>query len=270
VEERYNIFFAGQVMEGVDASVVRSKLAKLFNANEATLDKLFCGKRQLIKRECDKATAIKYKKALEQAGAVPVIQRAQAPATTAEAPAARAMTAAEKIAALAAAPDETNYQQRRETPAPKVAQQEAPADDSGIVLAPPGTEVLRESERAEPVVREVDTSGLTIDASAQRLSEVQPPPPPAPDTGHLSMGAVGDTIPTLDSSEAPVSPNLDGLALSAAGTDFSDCAAPEPQAPALDISHLNALAPGDATTGEQARKPAPAPSPATDHITLKD
>tara|TARA_R110002049_G_scaffold24316_4_gene86374 strand:- start:1887 stop:2699 length:813 start_codon:yes stop_codon:yes gene_type:complete len=270
VEERYNIFFAGQVMEGVDASVVRGKLAKLFNANEATLDKLFSGQRQLIKRECDKATAIKYKKALEQAGAVPVIQRAEAAATAAQPPAAREMTAAEKIAALAAAPDETSYQQRGETPAPDVAQQEAVSDDSSIVLAPPGTEVLRENERAEPVVREVDTSGLTIDAGAERLSAASPPPPPAPDTGHLSMGEVGDTIPTLDSSEAPVSPNLDGLALSAVGTDFSDCAPPEPQAPTPDISHLSALAPGDATADEKARKPAPAAPPATDHIALKD
>ncbi|CAA0087697.1 Uncharacterised protein [Halioglobus japonicus] len=274
MEERYNIYFAGQVMDGFDVNDVRSKLAKLFNANQATLDKLFGGKRQLIKRECDKATAVKYKKALEQAGAVPVIQRAQAsaPAAAPASPpsAVRTMTAAEKIAALAAAPDETHYQQRSAAPAPKAEQSDTAADASGIILAPPGTEVLRESERAAPVVREVDTSGLTIDATAERLSEKAPPPPAAPDTGHLSMGEVGDTIPTLDSSETPLSPNLDGLALSAEGTDFSDCAAPEPSAPPLDLSHLSALPPGDASDDEQSRKPPPAASPDTTHISLKD
>ena len=38
MEERYNVYFAGQVMAGFDARVVRDKLAKIFNADQATLD----------------------------------------------------------------------------------------------------------------------------------------------------------------------------------------------------------------------------------------
>jgi hypothetical protein len=262
LEERYNVYFAGQVMDGFDLSDVRSKLAKVFNADQATLDKLFCGKPQLIKRECDKATALKFKQALERAGAIPVIQRAELPTAVTNTTPAPAMTAAEKIAALAAAPDETNYL--------KGSQEPASADTSGIVLAPPGTEVLRENERAEPVIREVDTSELAVDATAERLSQEAPPPPAAPDTSHLSMGDVGDTIPNLGSTSAPLSPNLDGLALSAAGTDFSDCAGPEPSALLLDLTHLTALAPGDTTVDEQRRKPSVASAPSIDHISLED
>ncbi len=58
MEERYNVYFAGQVVEGYDLHSVRDKLAKVFNADQATLDKLFSGKAQLIKRDCDKATAL--------------------------------------------------------------------------------------------------------------------------------------------------------------------------------------------------------------------
>ncbi|MBK6738570.1 MAG: hypothetical protein IPG64_12020 [Haliea sp.] len=297
MEERYNVYFAGQVMAGFDARVVRDKLAKIFNADQATLDKLFSGKAQLIKRDCDAATAEKYKQALERAGAIPIIKTAATAATTAAPapanspsssptnPPARAMTAAEKIAALAAAPDETRYQQRASDSAAadhrsntavvrnetgSSADTDTESDNSGIVLAPPGTAVLREEERAAPVVRAVDTSGLAIDATATRLSDEPPPPPAAPDTRHLSMGAVGDTIPTLPSAATPLSPNLDGLALSAAGTDFSDCAPPAAEALPLDLSHLAALPPGDIPLEEQRRRPLPVATPDTDHISLQE
>jgi hypothetical protein len=303
MEERYNVYFAGQVMAGFDARVVRDKLAKIFNADQATLDKLFSGKAQLIKRDCDAATAAKFKQALERAGAIPIIKNAATAAATAATTAApapvnaasssptspptRAMTAAEKIAALAAAPDENRYQQRasdraaadhrshtavgrNETGSTTNTDTGTESDNSGIVLAPPGTAVLRAEERVAPVVREVDTSGLAIDASATRLSDAPPPPPAAPDTRHLSMGEVGDTIPNLPSAATPLSPNLDGLVLSAAGTDFSDCAAPAAEALPLDLSHLAALPPGDIPLEELRRRPLPVATPDTDHITLED
>ena len=270
LEERYNVYFAGQVMDGFESNTVRDKLAKVFNADQATLDKLFSGKPLLIKRGCDRATAAKYKQALESAGAIPVIKRAESPNAVEAATPAKPLTAAEKIAALAAAPDQHSYQKSAADSPPPAGQPESDSDTGGIVLAPPGTEVLRENERAEPVVRDVDTSGLTVDATAERLSDEPPPPPAAPDTGHLSMGEVGETIPNIGSSVTPLSPNLEGLALSAAGTDFSDCAAPEPPEPTLDLSHLTALPPGDRPSQEQDRRPGPVATPSTDHISLED
>ena len=71
MDARYSIYFAGELLDGHDRATVRAGLAKLFNADEATLDKLFSGKAQMIKRGCDKATALKYKQAMERAGAQP-------------------------------------------------------------------------------------------------------------------------------------------------------------------------------------------------------
>lgn len=277
MEERYNVYFNGQVMAGHDPGSVRDKLAKLFNADQATLDKLFSGRPQMIKRGCDAATAQKFKSAMERAGAVAIVNVAEsvtatetAPVTSTAAAPARAMTAAEKIAALAAAPDETRYQQSSAAPA-RSPQVEADASPGGIVLAPPGTDVLRAEERARPVVREVDTSGLAVDSAATRLSDVPPPPPAAPDTRHLSMGAVGESIPTLPVDTTPLILDLDGLELSAAGTDFTDCAAPEPMAPLLDLSALAALPPGAIPREEeQQRQRIPVAVPSTDHLALKD
>ncbi len=80
---RYNIYYAGEVLDGQQAGQVREKLRALFNANDAALEKLFSGTEQVVKRECDKETALKYKQAMERAGARPVIRvvrEAEAPA----------------------------------------------------------------------------------------------------------------------------------------------------------------------------------------------
>ncbi len=274
MEERYNVYFAGQVLDGHDLRNVRDKLAKVFNADQQTLDKLFSGKAQLVKRECDKATALKYKEAMERVGALSIIKvidnAAVTTAATAKTPPIRPLTAAEKIAALAAAPDADLYHSMASSTPQKVVPQDTAAEAGGIVLAPPGTEVLREDERAPHVIREVDTSGLAVDTTATRLSDEPPLAPAAPDTRHLSMGDVGDPIPNLPSLEVSLSPDIDGLALSAPGTDFSDCAAPEAQAMPRDLSALSVHPAGDPLLAEQYRNREPVATPSTDHISLQD
>jgi len=270
MDERYNVYFAGQVLDGYDVHSVRDKLANIFSADQPTLNKLFSGKAQLIKRDCDKTTALKYKDAMERAGAVPIIKVTGIAVVTTKTTPTRTLTAAEKIAALAAAPDANPYSSAASGTASKVVQADSGAESGGIALAPPGTEVLREDERTQHIRREVDTSGLAVDTSAMRLSDEPPPPPAAPDTRHLSMGDVGDLIPNLPSLHAPLSPTIDGLALTVAGTDFSDCAAPEPQALALDLSALTVLPPGGPLLEEQYRRREQGAAPATDHISLQD
>jgi hypothetical protein len=279
MEARYNVYFAGAVMAGNDPLEVRGKLGKIFNADEPTLDKLFSGAAQLIKRDCDKTMALKYKAALERAGAIAIIKASSSAAdtdATASDPRPRKLTAAERIAALAAAPDEDRYRQETSgaTPAPAaVASASAATADpqtGEIALAPPGTDVLREEERAEAVTRNIDTSALVLDSAGQRLSEEAPAPPSAPDTQHLSMGDVGDTIPTLPSSAVPLNPDLNGLSLSAAGTDFSDCTPAAAAAPELDLSALEALPAGAVPEQEQQGRRQTTSAPVTDHISLQD
>jgi hypothetical protein len=270
MEARYNIYFAGQLLEGQDLAGVRARIGKLFKADEATLDKLFSGKTQLVKRDCDKATALKYKQAMEQAGAVPVIKAAAAsPAPSAPTPpAAKTMTAAERIAALAAAPD---LAAAREVAVPRPAPKEdVGAEETGIRLAPEGTSVLLPEERAAPVPSAIQPPDLDVMASGQRLSEHAPAAPPPPDTSHLSEGGIGELLPNLPSSAAPLSPDTSAIELTPDGTDLSDCAAPAAAPPALDLSGL-ALAPaGEDVLEQQYRNRQAAPPPATEHLKLED
>ena len=277
MEARYNIYFAGQLLEGQDLAGVRARIGKLFNADAATLDKLFSGQTQLLKRDCDKATALKYKQAMEQAGALPVIKAVAANKTAAAAPApaptaapapAKAMTAAEKIAALAAAADLAARPGTAAPPLPPVNYE--PARDGAIALTPAGTAVLLPEERPGPVTSDVEPPDLEVMASGQRLSELAPAAPPPPDTSHLSEGAVGEALPNLPSFAAPLDPDISAIGLTPDGTDLSDCAAPAKPSPAIDLSAI-ALAPAGADVLEQQYRNRPAPpAPATEHLKLED
>ncbi|PLW66992.1 hypothetical protein [Pseudohalioglobus lutimaris] len=268
MESRYNIYYAGEILDGQQAEQVREKLRALFKADDAALDKLFSGTEQVVKRECDKSTALKYKQAMERAGARPVIKvvrssnAAAAPDPAPEAPAARKLTTAERIAALAAAPD-INIASAEEAP-PEI------DEETGWQLEPVGADILRPEERSQPVVADIDISALDVAATIERLSPQPPTPPPAPDTSHLDMGAVGETIPTLPATQAPLNPNTDNLDLSPEGTDFSDCTPPPPTPPAVDLSGINLASAGSDMVEEQYRQKSTPRAPDTEHITLQD
>jgi hypothetical protein len=260
MSDNYNIYFAGELLPGHDGTEVRGRLAKLFNANDATLDKLFSGRRQLIKRDCDKATALKYKQAMEKAGAVPVITRSgeatAAPTEPTPEPAARppeSASAADRIAAVAAGRDP-----------------DQPDADPAMHLEPAGADVLRPEERRTEQPADIDTSSLSLDATGARLSEEAPPPPQAPDTSHMSMGEVGDTIPNLDCGEIPPEPDTAAISLTPEGTDFSDCAPPDADSLDLDLSAIELAPEGSDVLEEEFRKKDNAAAPATDHLSLQD
>ncbi|TGD71939.1 hypothetical protein E4634_17685 [Mangrovimicrobium sediminis] len=278
----YNIFFAGEVLEGHEKAEVRARLAKLFNAGEATLEKLFSGKPQLVKRECDKPTALKYKQAMERAGARPVIkavpasqaadaaQPAPRPAAAVGAqqqPAAqKKLSMAERIAALAEAPDITISKPEPETPpAPEV------DPETGLSLAPAGTHLLSAEERQQAVVAEVevDISDLATEGDYGRLSSEPPPAPPAPDTSHMDMGAVGETIPTLPSNVTPITPDTSAIDLSPAGTDFSDCSSVDEEFPELDLTHMAVAPEGSDVLEAQYRRRHDEAAPNTDHLSVQ-
>lgn len=269
MEQQYNVYFAGHLQEGHDIASVRANIGRLFKADEATLDKLFSGTPQLLKKACDKNTAVKYKQAMEKAGAKPIIKAVENAAVAAPEPkiqpgAKQQLSAAEKIAALASAPDLDAYRE-----APAAAEQQS-AEDELASIAPAGADVLRPEERSEPVSRDIDTGDMGLGAAGENLAEPAPAPPPAPATGHLDMGEVGDTIPTLPDERPLLDPDISALDLSPQGTDFSDCASPEAAAPELDLSALDLAAAGSDVLEESYRHKDTAKAPATDHLELED
>jgi hypothetical protein len=235
MDSRYDVCFAGQLLEGKELHDVRQNVQKLFKANAETLNKLFSGKTQLLKRGCDEATAEKYKQALARAGAVAIIRDSATVATPSQ----------------ASAPEQ-------------------PRQEPGLNLASPGEDLLRPEERAIPATNDVDISGIKLSTAGTDLGEPRNTTAVPPDTSHLTVAEVGEDIPNLADTRTQLNPDTDGISLSPEGTDFSDCALPAADAPDLDLSQLDVAPPGADVLEEQYKKTDSEKAPDTTHIKLQE
>lgn len=262
MDKRFDVYFAGEVLPGQDPAAVRDNLGRLFKADAATLDKLFSGKPQVIKRDCEQARAAQYQQAMARAGARALVRPVEPPAQQSATPA-REMTLAERIAALANADDDTRYRSSVKPTEPMRS-----AAEVGLQIAPVGTVLLRPEERRAPAAAVAPTTALNLDSTGARLSEEPPPPPAPPATEHIALDAAGGTIPNLPGAEPIPEPDLSALDLSPPGTDFSDCAGEAPPSPELDLSELEVAPAGSDVLEAQYRHTQAPPPPPTDHLTL--
>jgi TM2 domain-containing membrane protein YozV len=78
-DKKYRVIFKGDVAAGVQIAEVKQKLAAGFKTDIAKIDKLFSGKRKVIKKDADLETCEKARKAFERAGAICFIEPEQEP-----------------------------------------------------------------------------------------------------------------------------------------------------------------------------------------------
>lgn len=69
-ETSYNLIFSGVIADGHDAETVRKNIAELFKVSESKVERLFSGSQVAVKKNVDKATALKYQSAFKKAGAL--------------------------------------------------------------------------------------------------------------------------------------------------------------------------------------------------------
>lgn len=275
MEQHYDIYFAGQLVEGFDEGSVRKNLSTLFKINDTALDKLFSGKLQPVKRGVDKPGAIKYKTAMARAGAVAVIKAHR----TAAEPGAPPTAARETTSG--ADPEDLPSSSDIESPADSVAgtsmadriaalagdPDDAKAAD--MTLAPTGSDVLSADEREVVEAPNIDTSGIQL---APEAAESEPAPddaPPAPDTSHLSMGEVGEDIPHLVSLEEPLDPDTSHLSMGEVGEDIPHLEV-EQELLDPDTSDMSLAPEGSEVLEEQYKHVDSAQAPNTDHLDLEE
>lgn len=282
MSQRYDIYFAAQLEDGFELTTVRENLGKLFKADAATLDKLFSGKPQLIKKGVDKEAAIKYKAALKKAGAIARIrEHADAPtAAAAPSPAPAVDHSAHdddlpSSADIKSAPaEEPAHTDSGGSMADRVAalagEPSAQAFDESMSLAPAGSEVLGEEEREVVEELDIDTSAIHV-ASEFSEPEAPPaePPPPAPDTDHLSMGEVGEEIPHLTEEVEEIDPDTSHLSMGEAGEDIPHLVE-EVEAVDPDTSGIDLAPEGSDVLEEKYRVHEEAQAPSTEHLALED
>ncbi len=196
MQETYNIYFAGDIADGESIGEVRRRVGALFNAREATLDKLFSGKKQLIKRNCSRDEALKYQTAMRRAGA---------------------------LATIAVTGDSAEATSRGVTAQPEPDQPPRQRDRADLSLAPAGTEVLQPDERPPVSRRDMDLPAFSVAAPGERLGAPEPQsPPPPPDTSHITIADAGETIPGLESTVPSAAPDTSALTLADPDSDLLD------------------------------------------------
>jgi hypothetical protein len=185
-DQLFEVAFSGQVSKGASLDDVKARVAKMFNADDAKLAQLFSGKRVVIKKNIDRATATKYETALNRAGAqcevTPMGGGVPAQATAA-APAA----AATGKPAAAVQVETGDYGEV--PPPPQVDPLGISADeieDLSATIAPVGSEL--QDDYQEVKAPEFDLAGLDVAPVGSALDTApKKPQPPPPDTGGISM-----------------------------------------------------------------------------------
>lgn len=270
MSELFNVVFRGDILPGHALPTVKAQMAQLFKLDEARLAAVFSGKPVVLKKDCDAATAEKFKAALTRVGADAEIRPSAAAAPVA------APTAPKPPAS---APPPVPLSSTSNAPSPRLVAAQAPAPaapaaSGGMKLAPVGpvlTEAERAAQRKPPVQIKIDHIGLEKRASSFAAADEKPaaakrPEIKAPDFG---IAAVGGDLLKDDEKRVYEELEIDLSAFEVAeiGADMlsEDDKVP---LPIMEIEELSAeLAPVGADMA-QIKKPPPPPPPKTDHLKL--
>ncbi len=185
-DPKYDIYFRGEILPGMDAAQVKAAIAKIFKADESKLAQLFSGKVNTIKKAVDKATAAKYQQAFKKAGAKAVITLAK--------------EVAEKEASQSQPSQKESNQKALE------ATKASHVDDASWDILPTGSDLLKPDERRNIPDADIDTSGIKIVSPFAEPELEKKPVPKAPDVSHISVAEAGEDM--NPDRAAPV-PDLD-------------------------------------------------------------
>ena len=207
-DKRYNIVFEGEIVAGAKIEAVKQNLAKLFRMEPAKVEALFSGKKVVLKKDADQATAMKFRAALKQAGAqckmlvVGEPEPASAPAaakpeSASSAPAAQAAQTQAQATAEAAPADKP----RARATFGVGAEEQASAGDLETV----GT--IRTGGTGFSGPFDVAPSGTDLADKKQETDTVNP------DISHLSMAPPGQELEELPRYREAVNPDISHLSM---------------------------------------------------------
>jgi hypothetical protein len=198
-DELFEVAFSGQIVDGTNPEEVKTRIRKMFKADDAKVATLFSGNRVIIKKNIDQPTAIKYKAALFQAGAVCEIISMSAGDATSPMPTQQA----EEVPATPSA------QKSEPAPAPT----EAPrvfieTGEWGVVEPPPQVDPLGiTGDQIEDLDATVAPVGSAI---RDKIEEI---PEPQFDLTEFDIAPVGSDIGSPKKEPDPPPPDTTGITM---------------------------------------------------------
>ncbi len=192
----FEVAFSGQIADGADLDTVKAAVGKIFKADDAKLAQLFSGKRIVIKKNIDEATARKYKAAFSNAGAICEIKNLSQYA---------AKPVTEEV--VAAPPPEE--------PAPAPAQ---PATANSTFTAAANADYdIPDAPNTVPLdvtgdqIADLSASLAPVGSDMQDAVEQDVVPPTVPDD--ITMAPVGSDLAEHEEKPTPPPPDTSGMSI---------------------------------------------------------
>ncbi len=196
IDGKFDVVFRGQIVRGLDESVVKSNLVTLFKSSPEAVDKLFNGNEVVVRKELDYATAMKYQSALKKAGALALIKEIEQKTVAAQ-PSQGKATFGVPVEGDSNRSDQPESQSSKEQstadtlkntvsqgsaeefnqqPSGGVSQLSAGNETDGaldeLTVAEPGAQILPDKIYEK---RDVDTSQLSLASVGERILPEKPP-----------------------------------------------------------------------------------------------
>lgn len=209
IDGKFDVVFRGQIVRGLDESVVKSNLVSLFKSSPEAVDKLFNGSEVVVRKELDYATAMKYQSALKKAGALALIkeieqktvaaQPSQGKATfgvpveddsnRSDQPESQSSKEQSTADTLKNTVSQGSAEEFNQQPSGGVSQLSAGNETDGaqdeLTVAEPGAQILPDKIYEK---RDVDTSQLSLASVGERILPAKPPEEhPKPSIDHLKL-----------------------------------------------------------------------------------
>lgn len=248
-ESLYELAFSGRLVDGVSLETAKGNVVKLFKASAAQVDKMFAGKRVVIRNKLDKATADKYVAVMRKNGLVcqadlmggkaapvqpaanatsavskPAVSPSTEPAqAAAELTSTNARSAGQSGAAIAKTPEEL-----RVLPLPSnfAAPESGEPHEAGINLA---------GEEVDGILQQ---SRLDLDPEGVRLSEHHEVEAPVfTELESISLAPTGSDLVDPKEEVPPIVPDVSSISIAPAGSDMGQLKN-EQHVEVPDLSHL--------------------------------
>jgi hypothetical protein len=200
MESNFDIYLTGDILPGCRRGDAVAELAQLFNLETAVADQLLNGTRRRVKKGCNKASALQFRKILTDAGLQVTVQR-------------QAVTNSETTPRSAPVHGESQEKAIFEAKAPTIPSEQLRVDPQDNADVPVDyVPIDRVSARPSHKPYEVDvTVPLQVAPAGELLitpreTDVSPSPEVA-----FNLAPAGEMIPTIKPAQQLVSPKIDHL-----------------------------------------------------------
>jgi len=185
----FQVIFSGAIVEHADPEMVKANVGRVFSLDADKVEKLFCGRQLVLKKDIDQSTAERYKLTMQRAGALCEIEDTAVAADqekpgTPEQTAEITPAASEGETGFSVAPAGITLIESEPVPDADIDTGDMDMAEAGITLAEP----------EEFVEAEFDLSAMTMDAPGEQLVEPESVPDADIDTGDMDMAEAGITL----------------------------------------------------------------------------